>query len=330
MDSLSIFHIIDSLFAMEQVNNSELNIRAAFTSSVTSAGRDYDLNQTGISPGVSYYHKSGAYADLAGYWNSGITPKYNPTVVSFGYLGSLSTKWSYSLDYEKWIFNPNDSSENPLTNSIGGSLSYDLKFAFASIDYSMLFGDEIAHRLIGNLASNIKLGKWWVFKSVNLYPSASILYGNSDITQMRITREQLNDEAKNRLTRLIEFSELTDQQRFLMLSSIRRAYENGRITLNRRNELRSMILNASTLSAADVDELQSLINDGFDSTIYEDGNAFGLLNYSFSLPISFSTNRINVILSYTYSIPVSLPGEILSVNPIGYFGASISYRIPLN
>lgn len=327
MDSLSIFNLLDSLFDFEYSAGSELNIRLGFTSSVTSAGRDYSLNQTGISPGVSYYHKSGWYGDLSGFWNSGVEPSYNPTILSGGFLGTMGEKWGYSMDYEKWFFNPNDSSDNPLTHSIGTSLSYDFKIGYASIDYSFLFGNETAHRFIGNLSGNINFGKWWGFNSVSLFPSVNIMYGNNSITQLRITRQQLTDQQKLQFQRLVEFSELNDRQRFQLWRYINNAFNEGTITAERRNQLLTALSDSRDLTPEDVDQLQNLIENGFESTEFADGNAFGLMNYSFTLPLSFSSDRWNILLSYTYSIPVKLPGEYFDVDPIGYFGASISYRI---
>ena len=165
MDSLSIFNLIDSLFTLDIKPKSELNIRFGFTTNVTSAGRDYEISQSGISPGLSYYHKSGFYSDLAGYWNSGIEPNYNPTVFSVGYLGTFNNpNWSYTIDAERWFYNPKDSSDNPLTYSVGSSISYDFKWGFASVDYSLLFGEETANRIIPNITGTINLGKWWIFK----------------------------------------------------------------------------------------------------------------------------------------------------------------------
>lgn len=330
MDSLSIFNLIDSLFDMEATTvSNEFNVRMGFTTSVTSAGRDYNLNQSGISGGVSYYSKSGFYTDVSGYWNSGVTPNYNPTVVALGYLGSKGTKWSYSFDYEKWFFNPQDSSDNLLTNSLGTSLTYDFKLGYLSVDYSYLFGEANAHRLMSNLTGTIQLGKWWVFKRVNLYPSATIMYGNADITQLRITQEQISDEYREQLQRLIELSELTDQQRFRLWQSVRTAYEEGRITLRERNQYRDFLINSSQLTEEEIAAFQTLIDDGYENSEFIDGNQFGLMNYAFTIPLSLSTDRWNFLLSYTYSIPVKLPDEFFSVDPIGYFGASISYRIPL-
>ncbi|GAB4243834.1 MAG: hypothetical protein Tsb0034_21840 [Ekhidna sp.] len=328
MDSLSIFTLIDSLFNVQDLARSELNLRVGFTSSVTSAGRDYSINQTGISPGLAYYHKSGIYGDLSGFWNSGVTPSYNPTILSFGYLGTFNEKWSFTTDYEHWFYNPKDSSENLLTNSLGTSLSYDFKIGYASIDYTYLFGQSSAHRIVGGITGTLSLGKWWIFKSVNIYPSASMMFGNADITQQLITRQQLNEENKRRLELLINFSGLTDKQRFLLQAAVQRAFESGKITEQRRNELIIAIRNAEGLDDERVSVLQNILDEGYENSTFVDGNQFGLLNYAFTLPVSFSTDRWNIMLSYTYSVPVKLPDEFFEVDPIGYFAASISYRIP--
>lgn len=329
MDSLSIFTLIDSLFNLEVEPSNELNIRLGFTTNVTSAGRDYDISQSGISPGISYYHKSGFYGDLAGYWNSGVDPNYNPTILSAGYLGNFeNTHLSYSLDAEKWFYNPKDPSENPLTYSLGGSLSYDFNWGFASVDYSLLFGKETANRVITNLTGTINLGKWWIFKNINLYPSASMMMGNSDITQLRITNREVSEETANRIKRISSFANLTTDQRRFVAFLVIRAYNNDVITEVTRNQLLVDLRNAEELTPENREALETIANEGYELTEFIDSNKFGTLNYAFTIPLSLTTERFYFLLSYTYSIPVQLPGEFIEVEPIGYFGASISYRIP--
>ena len=328
MDFLSIFSLIESVLATEAAPGSELLLHLGFTSSVTSAGRDYDLDQRGIAPGVAFYHKSGLFSDITGYWNSDIEPNYNPTVWSSGYLGDLGPRWSYSFDYERWFFNPKDSAANPLKNSFGASINYDLKIVNLGIDYSFLFGDESAHRILGSLGKTVDLGKWWIFDRISLYPSAIILFGNNNITQLRITQAQLTDRQRTQTERLITLNNLSPNQRNSLIASIQSAFENGRITRERRNEFLQLLATAQSLTEGDVQDLQTLLEQGFEETFFEEGNAFGLMNYSFSLPLTASINHFSIILNYSYSIPVSLPGEFFEVDPIGYFGASLSYRIP--
>ncbi len=327
MDSLSIFNLIDGILSAEPTN--ELSLRMGFTTNVTSAGRDYDLSQSGMSAGAAYYHKSGFFGDVSGYWNSGVDPNYNPTVLSAGYLGSFkNTDWSYSVDAESWFFNPKDSSENPLKYSLGASLNYDFKWGFTSLDYSFLFGRETANRIILNVTGSIDLGKFWKFKTVGFYPSAGMIIGNGDITQLRITNQEINAQTANRLNRITTFAGLTtDQKRYLGLL-ILRAFENGTIDTETRNELLIDLRNSEELSSEDIAALQTIANEGYEITEFVDSKRFGTLSYAFTLPLSLSTDQLYFLFAYTYSIPVQLPEEFIDVDPIGYFSASITYRIP--
>ncbi len=327
MDSLSIFNFLDSVLLQNDIQISMLNVRFGMTSSVTSAGRDYNINQTGYSAGLSYFHKSGAYLDLSGYWNTNVSPSYNPTILSGGYLGALSAKWSYSLDYEHWFFNPRDSSENDLTNSFGTSLSYDFNKGYISLDYSYLFGKKTSHRFIGSLTGTVNLGKWGKFKDINLFPTASIMAGNGNVTTLRITTEQVTDEFRITVEGFNKLSELTDAQREQLKRYI---LTNDQIPRQRKNRFLTVIALYEEIDPTpeELAELNQLVANGVEQEEFIDSEEFGILNYSFSIPLSLSSNRISILLSYTYSIPIQLSSEIFEVEPLGYFGASISYRIP--
>ena len=95
-----------------------------------------------------------------------------------------------------------------MTNSFGTSISYDFNKGYVGLDYSFLFGKETAHRFIGNLTGTINLGKWSVFKSITLFPTASIMAGNGDITTLLITTEQVDDQFRLTVERFNKLSEL--------------------------------------------------------------------------------------------------------------------------
>jgi hypothetical protein len=59
---------------------------------------------------------------------------------------------------------------------------------------------------------------------------------------------------------------------------------------------------------------------------YEDKGAdFGVLNYSFTAPISITAKNWNFLLSYTYNIPKLLPKEEdAGLTNSGYLAASIT------
>ena len=103
-DSLSIFSLLDSLLTADFYVSS-LSLRFGYNSSILNAGRDYGFQQYGFSSGLSYFHKTGIFADVLGYWNSEIEPRHYLNTVSLGYLGSLSRKWSFMTSYEHFFYN---------------------------------------------------------------------------------------------------------------------------------------------------------------------------------------------------------------------------------
>src|SRR5690349_12194010 len=92
-DSLSIIDLIDSLIALTE-ERSQLAVRVGYNSNVTTATTTVNIAKFGLSPGVSYYHKSGLYGDLSTYWSNEYDPGLYLTVPSIGYIGLPTHNWS--------------------------------------------------------------------------------------------------------------------------------------------------------------------------------------------------------------------------------------------
>lgn len=58
-------------------------------------------------------------------------------------------------------------------------------------------------------------------------------------------------------------------------------------------------------------------------------NEFGAMNYSFSVPVSVSYKRVNLLFNYVYSVPKALPSETLTFSESSYISASLSYLFTL-
>lgn len=329
LDSMGVFNLFDSILSTTELQiPNELNFRFSYTDNVTSAGRDFNLDQSGLSPGIAYYHRSGFYGDLAGYWNSGVTPNYNPTILTIGYLGNKK-RWVYSMDYERWFYNPKDSLVSDLTNSIGGYGGYNWNNFTLGIDYSFLFGQNDAHRILGIISYSLPLRGFWKFKNVNLFPTFNILFGNSELTTMRIATNQLPESIINYAERLLTIANATEEEKRNWTRQAIVAYRNGRISEEQRNSLINIIQTGSSLTQQDIETFRQLLKTGeYTREFFYTDEAFGLLNYTFTIPLSLSTNRLSILISYTYNLPVKLPEEVFEVDPSGYFGASVLYRIP--
>ena len=305
-DSLTPLSMIDNLLSETQPE-SYVSFRLGFSSRATAAGRDFGLDQQGLMPGISFYHKSGLFTDVAGIWNSDLDPQYFATVTTAGYLGQLNKKWSYSVSYDHTFFNTsNEYDTYSLTNSINGSLNLDLGKVYSSADYSFSFGGgETSNRVMWNVSGNFKkkTGKW--IHNITFFPTFSILLGNQNLLV-----EYYDNNRENRIANLTE-----EQVRQL-------AEQNGWTDGQRRRRLALVeVLNSRDRTPAQ----ETLLEEFFSQE--QEVSYFGPLNYYFSLPVRFSTKKASATLSYNYNIPIEVEGSEYTSESNGYIGFSLSYSI---
>ncbi|WP_420581704.1 hypothetical protein [Reichenbachiella sp.] len=309
-DSASLFALIDELLKPAS-KQSQLQFKIGYSSRVTSAGRDFGLDQQGLTPGVAYYHHSGLYVDATGFWNSEFDPKYNLTVLTIGYIGQLAKKTTYSLSYDHSFYTKKDASQT-LTNSLSGSITQDFKYIYTGVDYSFSFGSETAHRLIWNLTGNLGFKGFKPFNKISILPSIAILFGNQNITS-QYTRT-------NYLTR---FKRSNDKEMVIFANRLREAgYTNT--TAGFLIRLRDSLNSGEKLNALQTQAYNLLF------TTNSSNNAFSLMNYYLTLPILFETQKMTFYLSYNYNIPRNLEGAEYEYESNGYFGFAILYNLPIS
>ncbi|MFY0626677.1 MAG: hypothetical protein JXR07_10290 [Reichenbachiella sp.] len=300
-DSLSLMALIDNLVNMEP-DYSELQLRIGYSSRVTSAGRDFGIDQQGITPGISYYHKSGFFTDISGFWNSEFDPKYNLSVLTLGYLGRIKKKTTYSISYDHSFYSDKDSTQT-LTNSFSGALTHYFKYFYSGVDYSYSFGTETASRLIWNVTGNIKTKGFGPFTRISFLPSVAILFGNENITTQYINPTNVERFENMSRRQLYQFSQ-SNNIPLRTLDRTQQALINGNIT----------------------DEELAQLSTYFTTT--NNYETFELLNYYFTLPIVFNTKKLSIYISYNYNIPRNLSDDV-TYEPNGYFGFAIAYNIKL-
>lgn len=299
-DSLSLVALINQVINTDP-NYSELQIRAAYSNRVTTAGRDFGIDQQGIIPGLTYYHKSGMFADVSGFWNSALDPKYNLTVGTIGYQNQWGKRTSYSLSYDR-SFYTNPDSLHSLNNALNASASFYFNKFYTGVNYSFSFGTETAHRIMTNLTGRFNLGKVGMFDKIMVLPSASLLFGTANVVN-QYTRAPLEE-------RIDQISE-EDIRRYAQRQGI--SYERA---LRQFERLQNRIENRTE---EDVRLLQ---------TFYETSETFDLLNYYLTLPVALHKGRVTLILSYNYNIPRNLSDDV-TYEPNGYFGFSLVYSLRL-
>ena len=305
-NSMDVFDLIDSLLNMKVIG-SQLTFRTGYTSDISYAGRTFGFNQYGFNAGIAYYHSSGLYADVSGFWNSDISPSYNPTVTTLGFMGHLSRKLNYNFSYDHFFYNFNQPAEEsyyyPLTNSINASTYLDVWNFSLSGDYSFLFGEEYAHRVRFGLMYNLTAKNWGFIDRLAFIPGASIFLGSSNVYNVTPIYPEYNFETRWDVRQIMyrEYGEafvkyLWRYQRDKYFALEKYTYEQF------QDELADYVL--------------------------ETGYVFGIMNYSFSAPLYLYINNFTIALSYYYNIPVELPGEDLELTPNSYVGASVLFNIP--
>lgn len=218
-DTLSLFSLIDSVMNMEApAIKSQLIMRLGYNSNVVSASRTLGFNQFGMAPGVSYYHKSGMYADVTGYWSNEYSPNYYLTVASAGYMNSPTKWWSFMAEYNRYLYS--DVSEDiyiAYKNNVGVSNFFDVKPFTFRLDYQYYFGDKQAHRINPSVMLNIEKRNLGKINRITFFPTVSLLTGSEQITEYKPYAQTLA-EAIIRLRRgLPQFYEET-QTKFGILN----------------------------------------------------------------------------------------------------------------
>jgi len=183
-DSLSIFSMIDSLMEMADANTSQLAVRLSYNSNVLSAGRTLGIENFGLAPGISYYHKSGLYADVSGYWSKDFDPSYYLTITSLGYMHSFSKYFSVMGGYDHYFYNFNDDTYIPYSNALSLTPMVDFKTLTLSLNYSFYFGDTYVNRIMPGLTWVIAKKKWLGLDRISLSPSVYALLGDETMTDL--------------------------------------------------------------------------------------------------------------------------------------------------
>lgn len=191
-DSLSIFYLIDSLLTLEELNaSSQLAFRFSYNSNVLWAGRTLGIDNFGLAPGVSYYHKSGLFTDVSTYWSKDFEPNFYLTTFSVGYMHTFSSRFSFITSYDHYFYNL---AENyiPYSNAFTISPFLDFKPVTLRVDYYYYFGKESTHRVMPSISLSLQKKNFLNLDKVSVIPSVYMLLGNETITEIILpsTREE--------------------------------------------------------------------------------------------------------------------------------------------
>lgn len=198
-DSLSIFTLIDSLLELsEALDQSQLALRLGYNSNVLSAGRTLGIENFGLAPAISYFHRSGVFFDLTAYYSKDFKPNYYLTVASAGYMKDLSKNFSVMASYDRYFYHI-DNGYIPYSNTLSFTPVFDWGPASLSATYSFYFGDQVAHRILPALSVTFAKTSVWKIDRISVSPTAYALFGNETITTLEYKAPQTVREALQNL-----------------------------------------------------------------------------------------------------------------------------------
>lgn len=311
-DSLDVdlFALVDSLLEMDPPKISSLHARIGYVSQVTSAGRNLDVEQFGFSPGLSFFHHTGLFADASGFVNSEYDQAYYLTTASLGYMHFFKKWLTVSASHDFYFYH--DTLNHQFDKSAQLATFIDYRYINLGIDYSYLYGENQAHRLMGNLSFDINLGQLGFIQKLSLHPGASLQWGNADVIYIRQSDTPYQD-----LYQIVQEGNYPDM-------TYRDVYRLGRLLSRDRDGLALLHLRELGYTLDDVDRLFT----AYSQAQIQNDNVYGVMNYAFSLPVVMQLSRqFTLLASYTYNVPVDLPNETYSLENNGFFSLSLAYKI---
>lgn len=267
-DSLAVLSFIDSLLNASPVNKSQLALRLGYNSNVVAAGRTLGIQNFGLAGGISYYHKTGLFADVTGLWSQDFDPSYYLTIATAGYSPIFSKYFSAMLTYDRYFYNSAEGDTYvPYKNAISLNTNFDYQWFSAGLGYSYYFGDKSVQRITPSIGGQFEIKRQAKIRRIAFLPTVYVLLGDELFYETEVLIPRTRQEAINNY----------------------RLY--GRIF----------------------------------PTIITEKREFGIMNYSFTLPVSISIGKTNVLITYVYSIPKALPSETLTFSESSFITASFTW-----
>jgi hypothetical protein len=198
-DSLSIFLLIDSLLNLDDALGSQLALRAGYNSNVLSAGRTLGIENFGLTQGMSYYHKTGFYADVSGFWSKDFEPSYYLTIASLGYMKDINRHITVMAGYDRYFYHFADADYIPYTNTLSVTPILEFKPVSFSANYSFYFGEQSVHRIMPGLSVTLETKKLMKIDRIAIMPSIFMLMGNAIVTSFEYVLPPTNLERRQNI-----------------------------------------------------------------------------------------------------------------------------------
>ena len=202
LDELFVVDTLAVLQAYEDIKGGFLYASISFDEQAYFSGRDFDIDQFGLTPSLTYLSSGGTYLFAGGSFYSELDPAWDLLALGAGQFWSLGTikQWSISANYTHSFLS--EDSEGLNTHRLSSSVSYKINPLQFNVAVGYLFGDEPNYYLSVSMNYEATLAQIGPFE-LTFEPNLYILFSQQNLIEQvsffRFTQSTVFDRVNSQL-----------------------------------------------------------------------------------------------------------------------------------
>ena len=182
---LDEFFVVDTLAILQAYSDLKagfLYASVSYDEQAYFSGRDFNIDQFGLAPSLTYLSSGGTYLFAGGSFYSELDPAWDLFALGAGQFWSLGTKkkWSVSASYTHLFLG--EDSEELNTHRLSSSLSYKLKPLQLNVAGGYLFGADPSYYLSTSVNYEMNLAQIGTFE-LTFEPNLYMLFSQQNIIE---------------------------------------------------------------------------------------------------------------------------------------------------
>lgn len=202
LDELFVVDTLAVLQAYDDLKGGFLYASISYDDQAYFSGRDFDIDQFGLAPSLTYLTSGGTYLFAGGTYYNELDPAWDLFALGAGQFWSLGTKkqWSVSASYTHSFLG--EDSEGLNTHRLSSSVSYKLDPLQLNVAGGYLFGDESSYYLSTSINYETTIAQIGAFE-LTFEPNLYLLFSQQNIVEQvsffRFTESSVFDRVNSQL-----------------------------------------------------------------------------------------------------------------------------------
>lgn len=182
LDELFVVDTLAVLKAYDELKGGFLYASISFDEQAYFSGRDFDIDQFGLAPSLTYLSSGGTYIFAGGSYYSELDPAWDLFAFGAGHFWSLGTKkqWSVSASYTHSFLG--EDSEGLNTHRLSSSVSYKLDPLQLNVVGGYLFGADPSYYVSTSVTYETTLTQIGAFE-LTFEPNLYLLFSQQNIIE---------------------------------------------------------------------------------------------------------------------------------------------------